>query len=860
MNLAQHMKCIPLFIILLGGMLSLKAQSGSVIRGKVKDPSGNPVIGASILVYNVKDSAHCVSDTNGSFNTMISSQTGTKIKTTYLGYDTSILDYDINKITPYEVVLIPSTKNLKEFVVKGKLPRVEFKVDTTEFNVNQYIHDKYDMVQDLIVRFPGLEVNPDGSISINGKKLSKIKINGQEYMISDIKSLTAIIPANMISKIQIVNDYDELGRLTGRRNGVPSIAMNLVTDKDISTIHSIRADGGVGSDNKYLMSTTGGFYSPREQLFFILNNNNKDVEGGNGTITNGEAGYRNSLTNNLSLNVAGKMNNKSSSFQSVSESKDITDYGTLKSVNNSISYSANKMKEVNLKSEYKIPGGSLLLIQFTAGNTNTNSENNGTINQTGFQKKDINNFIKQGGRSFYWNGSFLASHTFNKSGVILSAQVLLNNNDSKLQTDESDKIRYYNDTSYVDSTIHQQIHKRELRNNNSFILSYMQPVKENASFELRYVFQHQTSGNSQTTSWEDDNGKLRPVDSLSSQYRYGIYQHQIESNYLLRKKNAEYNIGFAISTNQLRTTQITTGTNIFPVLKFRYKWPSLLFSLNYQGQSKLPTYQQISPVTDFSNIQYPIVGNPHLKIGQSHSVEAEFSRSGTNIFWGRGIYTRNINDVAVNTVLVQDVLGTVKQETHYLNTNGNFLGEAKVGWNRQFGKMKNSIGLTLGTKYSHNILYANNIQRFNDSWNLSISLNPQLRFGWVTLIPDLDYQFNESKYNITKETVIDFHTFNIGTYLLIKFPYGFTLEARGSKQLNLGYASGAIANPFYIDINIGKRFLGDKITILVACNNLLNQQNNSSYNISANSVSFGSSSVVKRFFMIHFIYRFSKTK
>lgn len=841
-------------------MLSLKAQSGSVIRGKVKDPSGNPVIGASILVYNFKDSAHCVSDINGFFNTMISSQTGTKIKITYLGYDTSILDYDINKITPYEVVLIPSTKSLKEFVVKGKLSRVEFKFDTTEFNVNQYIHDKYETVQDLIVRFPGLEVNPDGSISLNGKKLSKIKINGQEYMISDIKSLTGIIPANMISKIQIVNDFDELGRLTGRGNSVPNVTINLVTNKDISTISSIRADGGVGSDNKYLMGTNGGFYNAKDQLFFILNNNNKDVEGGSGTITNGEAGYHSNPNKKLSLNVAGKMNNKSSSFQSFSESKDITDYGTLKNVNNSISYSANKMKELKLKSEYKIPGGSLLLIQFSAGNTNTNSEDNRTINQTGFQKKDINNFIKQEGQSFYWNGSFLASHTFNKSGRILSAQLLLNNNDSKFQTDEADKIRYYNDTSYVDSAILQQIHKRELRNDNSFILSYVQPVKENASFELKYVFHNQASGNSQTTSWGDDNGKLVPVDSLSSQYRYAVYQHQIEWNYLLQKKSAEYNIGLAISTNQLKTTQITSATNIFPVLKFRYKWPSLLFSLNYQGRSKFPTYQQIAPVTDFSNIQYPIVGNPHLRIGQSHSVEAEITRSGTNTFWGRGVYTRNINDVAVNTVLIQDVLGTVKQETHYLNTNGNFLGEAKVGWNRQFGKMKNSIGLTMGTKYSHNILYANNIQRFNDSWNLSISLKPELHFGWLDLIPNLEYQFNESKYNITQETVVDFHTFNMGTYLLIKFPYGFILYSTSNKQLNWGYASGAITSPFNMDMNIGKRFLGDKITILIACNNLLNQQNSSSYNISANSVSFGSSSVVNRFFMIHFIYRYSKTK
>ncbi|OMP74812.1 hypothetical protein BW716_33425 [[Flexibacter] sp. ATCC 35208] len=841
-------------------MLSLKAQSGSIIRGKVKDSSGNPVIGANIFVYNSKDSAHCVSDVDGLFNTKISPQSGTKIRTTYLGYDTSVLDFDINKLTPYEVVLNPSAKSLKEFVVKGTAAPMKLKFDTVEFNVDQYINDKYEMVQDLFTKFPGLDVEPDGSISINGKKVTKIKINGQEYMISNIKSLTSIIPANMISKIQFVDDYDELGRLTGRRNGVPNITINLVTPKDISTIYNLRVDGGLGNENKYLVAANGGFHNPKDQLFFMVNNNNKDAAGGNGTITNGEAGYHYNFNKQLSLNVSGRMNNQSAVFQSFSQSTDITDNGTLNSVNNGTNYSANKLKELNLKSEYKITDNDLVLVQFSAGNTNTVSQNNSATNQTGFQKKDINNVISQERKSNNWSGSVLASHTFNKSGRILSLQLSLNNNDSKYQTDEADKIRYYNDTSYVDSTILQQIHKDELGNNSSLAISYVEPVKENASFELKYIYQNRITKNSQLTSWGDENGKLLPVDSLSSQYKYAVYQHQVEGNYQLAKGNAEYTIGLAISPNQLKTTTTSSGTTIFPVLKFRYKWPSLLFSINYQGQTRFPTYQQIAPVTDLSNIQYPIVGNPSLKIGQSHSVIAEFTRSGKSSFWGRGMYTKNIHDIAVNTILIEDVLGTVKQETHYLNTNGNFSGEAKLGWSRQFGKVKNSIRMEMGTKYSHNILFANNVQKYNDIWNVSIKLNPQLRFGWVTFIPNFGYQFNRSKYNITEETVIDCHTFNMGSYLFIKFPEGFSLEAWGNKQLNWGYASGAIANPLSMDMNIGKKFFGDKITILLECNNVFNQRNSSSYNVSANSVSIGSSSVVSRFFMLHAIYRFSKAK
>jgi len=854
------MKCIPLFIILLGGMLSLKAQSGAIIRGKVKDSSGNPIIGANILVYNSKDSAHCVSDIDGLFNIRISPQFGTKIRTTYLGYDTSVLNYDIKKFTPYEVVLNPSAKSLNEFVVKGEAPPVKLKFDTVEYNVDHYIHDKDMMVQDLFTKFPGLDVDPDGSISINGKKVSKIKINGQEYMISDIKSLTSIIPASMISRIQFVEDYDELGRLSGRRNDVANITINLVTPKDISTIYNLRVDGGIGSENKYMIAADGGFHNPKDQLFFMLNNNNKDIIRGNGTVTNGEAGYHYNFNRQLSLNVSGRINNQSSVFQSFSESTDITDYGKLNSVTNATSYNASKMKEFNLKSEYKITSNDILLVQLSGVNKNDISESNATTNQTGFQKKDMNNIVSQDVNNNYWSGNILASHAFNKSGKKISIQLSLNNNNNKFKTNEDDKIRYYSDTSYVDSTILQQIYKHDLNNNRSLALSYVQPVNENANFELKYVYQNRTSKNSQTTSWPDEDGKLVPVDSLGSQYKYTIYQHQIEGNYRLAKTNAEYTIGLSVSPGLLKTKVTTTGTYFFPVLKFRYKWTSSLFSLNYQGQTKFPTYQQIAPVTDLSNIQYPIVGNPDLKIGQSHSITAEFNRAGTTSFWGRGMYTKNFNDISVNTILIQDVLGTVKQETHYLNTNGNFSANGKLGWSREFGKVKNSIRMELGTKYSHNILYANNVKKYNDNWNVAIRLSPQLRFGLVTFIPNLGYQFNRSKYNIIEETVIEFYTLNMGGYLLVKFSRGFFLEGSGNKQLNWGYASSAIANPIFMDMNIGKKFWGDKITILIACNNVFNQQSSSSYNISANSVGISSSSVVSRFFMLQAIYRFSKAK
>ncbi|MFR9165513.1 MAG: hypothetical protein ACLVKO_04495 [Dysgonomonas sp.] len=141
----------------------------------------------------------------------------------FLGYKSYkkkvILDSRNTILDLGNIFLINDSLVLDEAVVRAKIPDVVVKGDTIEYNADSYISDENSLLQDIIKKLPGIEVDAEGNIKANGKAVTKIFVDGKEFFDNDIKMALTNLPAKMIKKLQLYKDESENSKITGFKDG-----------------------------------------------------------------------------------------------------------------------------------------------------------------------------------------------------------------------------------------------------------------------------------------------------------------------------------------------------------------------------------------------------------------------------------------------------------------------------------------------------------------------------------------------------------------------------------------------------------------------------------------------------------------
>ncbi|MEP3385541.1 MAG: carboxypeptidase-like regulatory domain-containing protein, partial [Flavobacteriaceae bacterium] len=167
-----------------------------------------PLEAATIYLQQPKDSAlitYTISDGKGRF--LIEGQSSEKLANlyvSYIGYQTYYKSVDLTKtkIDLGTIALQLSANALDEVVVKANAP-ITIKKDTIEFNVNSFKTKKDANIEDLLKKLPGVEVDPDGNIKINGKEVNKVLVNGKPFFGNDPTIATRNLSKEIIEKIQV---------------------------------------------------------------------------------------------------------------------------------------------------------------------------------------------------------------------------------------------------------------------------------------------------------------------------------------------------------------------------------------------------------------------------------------------------------------------------------------------------------------------------------------------------------------------------------------------------------------------------------------------------------------------------------
>ncbi|MDP5229065.1 MAG: TonB-dependent receptor, partial [Cellulophaga sp.] len=154
---------------------------------------------------------------------------------------------------------------------------VSIKGDTLIYNADSFATGTERKLEDVLKNLPGVEINADGQIEVEGKVVSKLMVNGKDFFDGDTKLATKNIPSNAVDKIQVLRNYSEVGQLSGVTNNQDNVALNikLKEGKESFWFGNVTAGGGASPENElYVLTPKLFYYSPKLSLNFIGDLNN----------------------------------------------------------------------------------------------------------------------------------------------------------------------------------------------------------------------------------------------------------------------------------------------------------------------------------------------------------------------------------------------------------------------------------------------------------------------------------------------------------------------------------------------------------------------------------------------------------
>lgn len=281
--------------------LSFSQSSSITIQGKLTDTLNEPLPGATILLLDPADTSllsYIKTENDGSFAFKGVKRTKYIVKATYLGFIPymKLIDPASDKITDLGIIkLKPLANELMEVVIKAAKAPLTIRGDTIEYDASTFKVPPGSTVEDLLRRLPGLEVESDGSITSEGRNVTKVTVDGKRFFGSDPKAATKNLPAEGISKVQIFNEETEEKKLTGASSTPPDKTMNLMLKDEFKKGGFGKMVVGGGTEETYEFKGNYNKFNEKEQFSIIANANST---GRNGLSWNDYQDFKGSGANN----------------------------------------------------------------------------------------------------------------------------------------------------------------------------------------------------------------------------------------------------------------------------------------------------------------------------------------------------------------------------------------------------------------------------------------------------------------------------------------------------------------------------------------------------------------------------------
>ena len=197
------------------------------LEGYVKDSLGNGLELANVIAINKATSAldsYGITNEDGRYKLNLKKNTIYSIQVSYIGMKSAAerletLTSDITKD-----FVLQEDNLLDEVELTYEMP-VTVSGDTLTYNADSFNKGTERKLEDVLENLPGVEINDDGQVEVEGKVVTKVMVEGKDFFDGDSKLATKNIPSNAVDKVQVLKNYAEVGQLSGVTNNQNNVAL-----------------------------------------------------------------------------------------------------------------------------------------------------------------------------------------------------------------------------------------------------------------------------------------------------------------------------------------------------------------------------------------------------------------------------------------------------------------------------------------------------------------------------------------------------------------------------------------------------------------------------------------------------------
>jgi len=914
-------RLIMLLIVLIS--FTAAAQT-STIKGKVFDTASKKGLAyATISLVKAKDStlvSFSKADSSGNFTLKAIPKGEYLVSSSYVGFVPVWKPITVNnELLELGNIEMTDVKFADEVVVRSKRPPVTINGDTLEFNTENFRTAPNAVVEDMLKKMPGVTVDNDGTIRVNGQRVNRVLVNGKEFFTGDPRMATKNLSADAVDKVQVFDKKSDQAEFTGVDDGNSQKAINLKLKKDRNNALFGRATAGAGTNSRYDAQANINKFKGNQQLSFLGMGNNanrqgfsmtdilnftgemaRGMRGGGGMVIRTSTGPEDNglpvtgLGQNqqgVAQTIAGGLNyndawSKRTDVNASLLASDI-DLNTKRTLNRQYLFPGNnynytqqsqsnriiQQQRANFAFDHKLD--SLTSIKITPQlsfqrNKNNNFSNYLSENLSGAKLNEGYNQNESVSNATNFATNALFKKKFAKKGRTFSANIDLQYNHSEQNGSQNSFFSTYIGSVKKDSTLNQKNMVDAISKTYGANITYTEPIDKRSLIEMNVVYNRNWGGSDRNTydfnnnSGKHDKMNVALTNSFSSIYVYrggGLH-------YRTNRQKYNFTVGGTLQNADLKGMNKTIGsavehefTDVLPDAAFQWKFSQYSnLSINYNTNTQQPSVRQLQPVADVSDPLNVSLGNPNLKRSYNHSLNLNFFSAdplrGKNFF---AFAALNITDNAI--VNSEDVTPGAVRESKPVNANGVINAFSSINKGFQVKKLNSRFELSLGYNYFRNISFIN--QQENIIENSSIS--PAVRWTYsienkIDIFASARLNISQAKYalqpSLNSNYLQQVYNLEMTNYL----PWGLVLNNTLNYTKNTGRADGFNIGIPYWNASLAKSFLKNKrAEVKISVADILNKNLGITRTANQNYLEDLQYNVLRRYSLLSFTYALNKS-
>ncbi len=887
---------------------SLYAQDFSV-KGKVIDKLTNePLQSATIYAERTNDStlvSYTISDQNGDFVLEGKSRADKlSVFITYTGLKT--IQRTINpaeKEFDFGTLLMDfEDDQLGEVIVKTRRSPITLKRDTLEFNASSFNTRENANLEETLKQLPGVEVDAQGNITVNGQPVNRILVNGKEFFGNDPKIATKNLPKEIIDKIQVVDTKTREQEFTGKAGDSENKTINVTIQEDKNKGYFSRATAGYGTDDRYeasgifnsfkgdrrfsILAAANNINSPGftfDEVFDALGSN---IRSGNTLGGLNFFGNDNGITTSQTLGgnytnewEEGKYEVTGDYFYGGTDTENRTQVlrenilPDRSFFTESESTSRVRNDSHRMSTRFEVKPDSMTRISFeprlnfnigeneSESNSFTRNENGDLVNSA-----ETRNFQENTSADFSSNLTF--TRRFAKKGSYVSVNLSNRNN-------RRDNENFFFSEREVVAT-------NDIEEQNQFInvndesqrytasTTYRHALKEELFLDFSYSFETDRNENTREVfDFEEASQNFTGFNELlSSSFRSRgqIHTPNLGLNYEGEKIRAGASFGLlnsSIETEDLEGSGDFRNSfnNLFANTFLNYNFSrSKSFRVSYRNNAQIPSIQQLQPVvivTDPLNIR---VGNPDLNPSFTQTFRMRFNnwdfktRSGYSI---SGSFTNTDNQVVPVLFTDENLVRT----TTFTNVDGVRRANLFVFYNKRLqteGTDMYRYNVSFSSNYNRNIGFSNEVLFKSDLYTVSPGASfTYERPDFISINPGVRLNYNNTVYDIFSNRNENFTNTEVYMNATLFWPKGI-IFGNDISYFRFGNVSDAFDSTSLLwNVSLGYTFLKDRATFKVKIYDLFNQNIATRRTTGDDFIQDTNQLILTRYAMFSFTYKLS---